>query len=113
MSTLNPHESPEMPGWLKVLVWLGVFLSPTEFILLLMIMDMRHVPAPADVVVVSLFILIPVAALLACEIMVWRSKIATGWRGAGLVLTPLAMLLQCGFWFVLIVSAITAAIAPV
>lgn len=67
MSTLNPHESPEMPGWLKVLVWLGVFLSPTEFILLLMIMDMRHVPAPADVVVVSLFILIPVAALLACE----------------------------------------------
>jgi hypothetical protein len=37
---------------------------------------------------------------------------SVAWRLGGLVVTVLAMLLQCGVWYVIIVSAITAAIAP-
>lgn len=78
-----------------------------------MLMDRLQVPAPPEGFVVSLFCLIPVVALLACGTVVWLSKVSLGWRVGGLVLTVLAMLLQCGVWFVIIVSAISAAIAPV
>jgi len=98
---------------LSVPVWLAVFLSPTAYVLLLMIVDRLHVPAPPEGFVVLLFCLIPVVALLACGNLVWRSKMSLRWRLGGLVLTVLGMLLQCGVWYVIIVSAITAAIAPV
>lgn len=109
MRALNPQP---LPVWLSVPVWLAVFLSPTAYVLLVMIMDRLHVPAPPEGFVVLLFCLIPVVALLACGTVVWRSKMSLGWRLGGLVLTVLAMFLQCGVWYVIIVSAITAAIAP-
>src|SRR5688572_3396387 len=112
MRALNPQHPRTLPVWLSVPVWLAVFLSPTAYVLLLMILDRLQVPAPPEGFVVSLFCLIPVLALLACGIMVWLSKMNWGWRLGALVLTVLAMLLQCGFWFVLIVSAITVRIAP-
>ena len=94
-----------------VVMTLAVFLSPTAYVLLLMIIDKFQLPAPPEGFVVWLFCLIPVAALLACGTVVWRSKMSFGRRVGGLVLTVLAMLLQCGVWFIIIVSAITAAIA--
>lgn len=106
MRALNPRHPRSLP------VWLAVFLSPTAYVLLLMIMDRLQVPAPPEGFVVSLFCLIPVVALLACGTRVWLSKMSLGWRVGGLVLTVLAMLLQCGVWLVIIVSAISAAIAP-
>ena len=112
MRALNPHHSQSLPVWLSVPVWLAVFLSPTAYVLLLMIMNRLQVPAPAEGFVALLFCLVPVVALLACGTVVWRSKMSLGWRVGGLVLTVLAMLLQCGVWFVIIVSAISAAIAP-
>jgi hypothetical protein len=112
MDALNPHPPQRLPVWLKVPGWLAVFLSPTVYVLLLMIMDRLQAPAPPERLVVLLFCLIPVVALLACGIAVWRSKLSRAWRVGGLVLTVLAMSLQCGVWFVIIVSAITAAISP-
>lgn len=106
MRALNLHHSQSLP------VWLAVFLSPTAYVLLLVIMARLQVPAPTEGLVVLLFCLIPVVALLVCGTAVWRSKITLGWKVGGLVLTVLAMLLQCGVWFVIIVSAISAAIAP-
>ena len=113
MCALNPQHPQSLRVWLSVPVWLAVFLSPTAYVLLLMIVDRLHVPAPPEGFVVLLFCLIPVVALLACGILVWRSKMSLRWRLGGLVLTVLGMLLQCGVWYVIIVSAITAAIAPV
>jgi hypothetical protein len=112
MRALNPQRPQSLPVWLSVPVWLAAFLSPTAYVLLLMIVDRMHVPAPPDGFVVLLFCLIPVVALLACGTVVWRSKMSVAWRLGGLVVTVLAMLLQCGVWYVIIVSAITAAIAP-
>jgi len=109
MLALNPPHSQRLPVWLSVPVWLAVFLSPTTYVLLLMIMDRLQVPAPAEGFVVLLFRLIPVVALLACGTLVWRSMISLGWRVGGLVLTVLMMLFQCGVWFVIIVNAISPA----
>ncbi|HKX60467.1 MAG TPA: hypothetical protein VJS65_01465 [Verrucomicrobiae bacterium] len=113
MHVLNPHHPRSLPIWLSAPVWLAVFLSPTAYVLLLVVMDRLQVPAPPEGFVVALFCLIPIVALLACGTVVWRSKMSLAWRVGALVLTVLAMLLQCGVWFVIIVSAITAAIAPV
>ena len=96
MRALNPHHSQSLPVWFSVPVWLAVFLSPTAYVLLLMIMDRLQVPAPTEGFVVLLFCLTPVVALLACGTVVWRSKMSFGWRVGGLVLTVLAMSLQCG-----------------
>src|SRR5881409_2636567 len=106
MRALNPQNPQNLPVWLSVPVWLAVFLSPTAYVLLLMIVDRLHVPAPPEGFVVLLFCLLPVVALLACGTLVWRSQMSLGWRLSGLVLTVLGMLLQCGVWFVIIVSAI-------
>ncbi len=112
MSALNSQHPRTLLAWLSVPVWLAVFLSPTAYVLLLMIIDRLEVPAPPEGFVVSLFCLIPILALLACGTRVWLSKMSWGWRLGGVALTMLAMLLQCGVWFVIIVSAISAAIAP-
>jgi len=112
MSDLNLQHARSLSVWLSVPVWLAFFLSPTVLVLLLMIMDRLQVPAPPEGFVVTLFCIIPVVALLACATVVWQSKMNLGWRVGGLVLTVLGMLLQCGVWFVIIVSAITAAISP-
>jgi hypothetical protein len=112
MRALNPQHPRRQLVWLSVPAWLAVFLSPTAYILLLMIIDRLQVPAPPEGLVVLLFCLIPLVALLACGTVVWLSKWSLGWRVGGMVLTVLAMLLQCGVWYVIIVSANTAAIAP-
>lgn len=113
MRALILQPPRNLPAWLRVLIWLAAFLSPTAWVLLLILMDRWQVPPAPEGFVVLLFGLVPVLALLACGTVVWFSKMRLGWRVGGLVLTVLAMLLQCGVWFVIIVSAISAAIAPV
>lgn len=113
MRVLNLQHSQSLPVWLIVPIWLALFLSPTAFVLLLIIMARLQVPVPAEGIIVLLFCLLPVVALLACGTLLWRLKISLGWRIGGLVLTVLAMLFQCGVWFVILVSAIQAAIALV
>ena len=112
MSALTPPSPPRLPVWLSVPVWLAVFLTPTAYVLLLMLIDRWHLPAPPNGVIVVLFCLIPVVALLVCETLVWRSKVSLGWRVSGLILTLLAMLLQCAVWYVIIITAIIVAISP-
>lgn len=113
MSTLNPHHSQIRQDWLRVPVWLAAFLSPTVYVLLVMIMDRIQAPAPSEGMVVLLFCLIPVVGLLTCGMVVWSSKLSLRWRVGGVVFTVLAMLVQCGVWLAIIVSAITVTISPV
>ena len=111
MRALNPHHSQSLPAWLIVPVWLAVFLSPTAYILSLVLMSRLQIAAPEGLVVL-LFYLVPIVALIACGTLVWRSKFTLGWRMGGLLLTVLAMLLQCGVWLIVIARAIAMAIAP-
>jgi hypothetical protein len=101
-----------LPAWLGVVLWLAVFLSPTGYFLLLVMADRWHVPAPPASLVVSLFFVIPIVALLVCWRAAWHSQPTLRRRVIGLVATVLGMLLQVGVLLVIIVSAITAAIAP-
>ena len=68
-------------------------------------------PAPPQGFIVSLFCLIPMVALLVCGAVVWRTNLRGSFRVGWLVMTVLAMALQVGVLLVMIVSAITAAIA--
>ncbi len=112
MNTLNSRRSSDLPSWLNSPVWLAVFLSPTMYVLLLVIIAQSQIAVPPVGLVVFLFCVIPVVALIACGTTVWRSQMILPWRVTALVLTVLAMLLQCGLWFAIIIAAITAAIAP-
>jgi hypothetical protein len=108
-----PIAAKGPPVWLSVSVWLAVFVSPTACVLMVVIMDRLQFPAPPEGFVVSLFCLIPVVAVLACGAVVWLSKMSLAWRVGGLALTVLGMLFQCAVWLVIIVSAVSVAIAPV
>jgi hypothetical protein len=119
MHTVNPHHSQSPPHFWGVPAWTTVFLSPTLCFLLLMMISSLHVPAPREGAAVLLFrllgvvaLLSPVLALLACGTMIWRSNITVGKRVGGLVLTVLAMSFQLEILLVIIVSAVTVAIAP-
>ena len=88
-------------------LWLAVFLSPTAYFLLLLAWHRLPLPAPPAVLIVALFCLIPVAALWVCGSVVWRRT----QRVARVILTVLAMALQVGFLFFIILSAIAVAIS--
>ena len=98
--------------WLKAAIWLALLLSPTGYFLLLMMADRFQLPALPESVVVSLFCIIPVVALFVCGRLLWQSRLRINWKVAGLALTVLAMLFQVAVLMVIIISAITAAIAP-
>jgi hypothetical protein len=88
-------------------LWLGVFLSPTAYFILLVAWARFHLPAPAASFVVASFCLIPLGALWVCGSMLWRNTRRIG----GVVLTVLAMALQIGFLLFIVVSAVTVAIS--
>ncbi len=111
MNALNPARPPSLPAWTRVPLWLAMFFSPTAYILLLMTMDTMQIPAPTEGFVVFLFFAVPVVALVACATVIWQSKMSVAWRIGGLALTTGAMAVQCGFWLVVILSAIAAAIS--
>ena len=100
-----------LPVWPRVGLWLAALLSPIGFFLVLMIADRWHVRALPGGLVVTLFCLIPLVALLLCGALVWTSQDTQSRRVAWMVLTVLAWLFECALLFVIIVSAITAAIS--
>ncbi len=99
MRALIPVYLRNLPLWLSVAIWLAVFLIPTGYCVLLAIVARSRVPAPPEslvVVLLSLILMVPVAALLVCGNVVWLSKLNLRWRVGWLGLTVLAILLQCG-----------------
>lgn len=110
---MNPRLPRSLPAWFSVPVWLAALVTPTVYVLMVIAMDRLQVPAPPEGFVVSLFILIPILALLASLTVVWFSKMSLGWKVSGLALTALAMLIQCSLLVVVVVSAVSAGIAPV
>ena len=91
-------------------VWLCAFFSPTAYFLLLALANRFHVSAPPEILVASLFFLIPVVALLVCGYVVWVSSQSTARRIGWMAFTLIAMLLQFGVLLVIIIAAIGAAI---
>src|ERR1044071_569392 len=112
MRALILQAPRNLPVGLSMAIWLAAFLSPTAYILFLLIAD-KALILPRSAAGALLW-MVPVVALLAplvCVIVVWRSKMTFGWRVGGLVVTALGMLLQFGVWFVFMLNVINAAIA--
>lgn len=93
-----------------IAVWLCAFFSPTAYFLLLVLANNLHVPAPPEILVASLFFLIPVVALLVCVYVVWVSNKSIARRIGWMAFTLVAVLLQLGIYLVIISAAIGAAI---
>ena len=111
MRTQPAQYLRNLPVWSSAVIWLAAFLSPTGYVLAVITLSRLRMPAPPGWLVVALFCLIPLAALLVCSTVAWRSQARRGWRVGWLVLTMLAMSLQFGILVVIILSAITAAIS--
>jgi hypothetical protein len=97
----------------NVIVWLAAFLSPSAYFLMLLLINAFHAPAPPAILVVTLFILIPVGALVVCESVVWRSGMIGTRRIGWMLFTLFALALQVGILLVIIMEAVTAAISYV
>jgi hypothetical protein len=104
-TALNPGKR-----FRTVAVWLAAFFSPTAYCLLLVLAAKFQVQALPGILVVTLFLLMPVVGLLVCGHMVWTSNKTASRRVGWGLLTLVAMLLQLGVLFVIIVAAISAAI---
>ena len=93
-----------------LVIWLAAFSSPTAYFLLLLLADRFHLPAPPEILVASLFFLIPVVALLTCGYVVWSSSKTVPRRIGWMLFTLVAMLVQFGVLLVIIITAVGAAI---
>ena len=112
MRTLKAQYLRNFPLWLRVALWLALFLSPTGYVLFVLTLSRLQMPFPPAWFVVALFCLIPIVALLVCGTEVWLSKMRIGLKVGWLVLMVFAMLLQFGVWVVIMLGAITVAISP-
>lgn len=95
------------PAWSRLAVWLCAFISPTVYFFSLLLADRYHVQiALPENIVASLFFLIPVLALVVCELVVWRSSMTKARKIGWMLFTLVAMALQFGVHMALLVAAI-------
>ena len=94
---------------MSAVVWLSAFLSPTAYLLLLLLASRFQLNLP-ETSAWSLFFLIPVVALLICESVVWSCSKTVGRKVGWMLFTLLAMLLQFAFILVILRTILVAAI---
>jgi hypothetical protein len=107
MNASIPQSRPRQTA--STVVWLGAFLSPTVYFLLLLLADKFQIHLPQAFALPLLFLL-PVVALLICEWAVWSGSKTVGRRIGGMLFTLLAMLLQCAIILAVLREVLVAAI---
>ena len=95
---------------MSLVIWFSVFFSPTGYLLLMLLANKFHISAPPDAVVWSLFLLIPVVALLVCGTVAWFSGKTMLGRIGRLACTVSAMVIQFGVILVLLRAILVTAI---
>ena len=113
MNASIPQSRRSLQVWLSVVVWLSAFLSPTAYFLLMLIANKSQIPSPPATFVWSLFLLIPVVALLICESVVWSCSKTVGRKIGWMLFTVIAMFLQFGIVLVILRAIIVTAIGYV
>jgi hypothetical protein len=93
MNASIPQARQHLPVWRSAVVWLTAFLSPTVSFVLLLLAGRLQLNVP-EAFVGSLFVLVPVAALVICEVVVWKCTKTLGSRIGWMLFTLLALLLQ-------------------
>jgi len=110
MKASIPQSPRSLPLGLGVVVWLSTFLSPTGYFLLILLGARSGIPKLPETLVVSLFIVIPVVALLVCEWLVWCWSKTVGGKIGWMVFTLLGMLLQFAILVVILRIILVTAI---
>ena len=101
-----------IPFWRRLAIWLFTFFSPTAcFLALLFAARLPVSHGVPEALVVLLFCVIPVAALLVCESLVWSARMTVPWKIGGMVFTLLLSLLQFGIIVVILRAILVTAIA--
>jgi hypothetical protein len=88
-----------------LMVWLLAFVSPMIYFLLLLLGDTFQFPCPPEVLVASLFYLIPLVALLVCASVVWLSSMTVARKIGWMLFTLFGMLLQFAMLLAIFVVA--------
>lgn len=94
MNAPNVQSRRRWPAGLNVAVWLLAFLSPTAYFLLILLAARSNIPKLPQTLVVTLFVLVPVAALFICEWVAWSCATTIGRKMGWMLFTLLAMLLE-------------------
>jgi hypothetical protein len=89
----------------SLIVWLLAFFSPTVYFVSLLLADTIFLPSPPEILVSSLFYLIPLVALLVCGSVVWSSSETVTCKIGWLLFTLFAMLVEFGALLGLIILA--------
>jgi hypothetical protein len=88
-----------------------LFCSPTLYFLLLLLVDRFQLPAPPALLIVSLFITIPIVALIVCGRTAWSLGTTKPRKIGWTAVTLLGITLQVAVLLVIVVIALTAAIS--
>jgi hypothetical protein len=86
-------------------LWFSAFFSPTLYFLLLILADRFFIPSPPEILVASLFYLIPPVALLVCGSVLWFSSLTVARKIGWMLFTLFAMLLQFGILLAIMIVA--------
>jgi hypothetical protein len=89
-------------------IWVSAFFSPTIYFLLLVVAIQCRLPAPPEVLVATLFFLIPVAALVVCETVVCRSGMTPWNKVLWVLFTLLGFAIQFGLILVFVRAYLVA-----
>ena len=110
VSASVPQSGRSLPLGPGVVIWLAAFLSPTAYFLLILLARRFQTPSLPRTVVLSLFILIPVVALIICEAVAWSCSKTVGRKIGWMLFTLLAMLLQFAVLLVILRIILVTAI---
>jgi hypothetical protein len=95
----------------RLAIWLAALVSPTAYFVFLAFADRTRMPPPPWSVVAGLFVGIPLVATWICGKVVWSSGLTRGGKLGWIAATLIAMALQVAALLLILVIAITAAIA--
>src|SRR5438132_6088017 len=112
MDASIPQPQRSVRVWLSTVVWFSAFLSPAGCFLLLILGNNLQINLPG-VFVWSLLFVIPVVALLICELVVWSCSKTVGRKIGWMLFTLLAMLLQFAIMLAILRAIIVTAIGYV
>ena len=110
MNASIPQSRRSLTCWLSVVVWLSAFLSPTAYLLLILLANKFHIPRLPATLIWALLLFFPVVALLVCESVVWSCSKTIGRKIGWMLFTLAAMLLQFGIILVILRTILVTAI---
>ncbi|MEM1156861.1 MAG: hypothetical protein AAF649_06510 [Verrucomicrobiota bacterium] len=98
-----PISFPLSPA--RLAIWLVSFFSPTIYFVLLLVAEQLALNPLSEKIIIFLFCLIPLAALLICEFLVWQASRDGTRRSGWMWFTMLGLVFQFGVIIAIVLMA--------